>query len=63
MNPREADFVAANGLRMSLRDGLANGFLTLGSRVKVDPETGDVLLVSDEVVVQSLVEVSFTEAS
>ncbi|GFN99913.1 microtubule-actin cross-linking factor 1 [Plakobranchus ocellatus] len=57
VNPRTADFVAANGLRMSLRDGLANGFLTLGSRVKVNPETGDVVLVSDEVVVQSLVEV------
>ncbi|BFZ22115.1 hypothetical protein BsWGS_25154 [Bradybaena similaris] len=57
VNPRAVDFVAANDLRMSLRDALANGFLTMGSRVTVDPETGDVHLVSDEAVVQSLVEV------
>ncbi|CAG5119096.1 unnamed protein product, partial [Candidula unifasciata] len=56
VNPRAVDFVAANDLRMSLRDALANGFLTMGSRVTVDPETGDVLLMSDEAVVQSLVE-------
>lgn len=58
VNPRNVDFVAANDFRMPLRDALANGFLTMGSRVKVDPETGDVYLASDEAIVQSLVEVS-----
>lgn len=59
VNPRTTDFVAGNGLRMSLRDGLANGFLTMGSMVKLDPETGEVYLVSNEGVVQSLIEVRF----
>ncbi|CAL1534640.1 unnamed protein product [Lymnaea stagnalis] len=57
VNPRTTNFVAANDLKMSLRDALANGFLTMGSKVKIDPETGDVYLVSDEAVVQSLIEV------
>ena len=34
VNPRSATFVAPNDLRMSLRDALANGFLTLGSKVR-----------------------------
>ena len=34
VNPRSASFLAPNDLRMSLRDALANGFLTLGSKVK-----------------------------
>ncbi|XP_005100351.2 microtubule-actin cross-linking factor 1 [Aplysia californica] len=57
VNPRSTEFVAAGGLRMSLRDGLANGFLTMSSKVQLDPETGEVSLVSDEAVVQSLIEV------
>jgi dystonin len=35
VNPRTATFVAPNDHRMSLRDALANGFLTLGSKVRV----------------------------
>lgn len=61
VNPRSTEFVAANGLRMSLRDALANGFLIMGSKVKVDPDTGDVYLVSDEAVVHSLIEVSLAD--
>ena len=34
VNPRSATFVAPNDHRMSLRDALANGFLTLGSKVR-----------------------------
>ena len=33
VNPRSASFVAPNDHRMSLRDALANGFLTLGTKV------------------------------
>ncbi|KAK7501339.1 hypothetical protein BaRGS_00007464, partial [Batillaria attramentaria] len=57
VNPRSATFVAPNDHRMSLRDALANGFLTLGSKVKQDPETGDVFLARDEDVVRALVDV------
>ncbi|XP_070185712.1 microtubule-actin cross-linking factor 1, isoforms 6/7-like isoform X4 [Littorina saxatilis] len=57
VNPRSATFVAPNDHRMSLRDALANGFLTLGSKVKQDPETGDVSLERDEDVVRCLVDV------
>ena len=58
VNPRCTDFVAGDGLRMSIRDGLANGFLTMNSKVQLDPETGEVMLMSDEAVVKSLIEVS-----
>lgn len=58
VNPRTTDFMAANDLRLSLRDALANGFLTMGSKVKIDSETGAVVLASNEIVVQSLIQVS-----
>nr|KAI8726704.1 microtubule-actin cross-linking factor 1 [Biomphalaria glabrata] len=57
VNPRTTDFMAANDLRLSLRDALANGFLTMGSKVKIDSETGAVVLASNEIVVQSLIQV------
>ncbi|XP_067685972.1 microtubule-actin cross-linking factor 1, isoforms 6/7-like isoform X1 [Haliotis asinina] len=57
VNPRSTTFVAPNDLRMSLRDGLAHGFLTMGSKVKLDPSTGELFLVSDEEIVRALVDV------
>ena len=57
VNPRTTSFEAPNCQKMSLRDALANGFLTMNSKVKVDPSTGDVSLVSDEEVVECLLDV------
>ena len=57
VNPRSTNFIAPNNQKMSLRDALANGFLTMSSKVKVDPQTGCVSLASDEEVVQSLVDI------
>lgn len=57
VNPRTTSFVTPNEQKMSLRDALANGFLTMSSKVKVDPETGDLHLASDEEVVQSLLDI------
>ena len=57
VNPRNTNFIAPNNQKMSLRDALANGFLTMNSKVKVDPQTGCVSLASDEAVVQSLVDI------
>ncbi|KAK6172103.1 hypothetical protein SNE40_018056 [Patella caerulea] len=57
VNPRSTTFVAPNDMKMSLRDGLANGLLTMSSKVKLDPETGNVILMSEEDVVKSLVDV------
>lgn len=57
VNPRSTEFVAPNNTKMSLRDALANGFLTLNSKVKLDPRTGCVQLVSDEEVVKALLDV------
>ncbi|WAR10224.1 DYST-like protein, partial [Mya arenaria] len=58
VNPRTTNFVTPNGQSMSLRDALANGFLTMTSKVKVDPSTGEVTLASEEEeVVQSLLEI------
>jgi len=58
VNPRTTNFLTPNGQTMSLRDALANGFLTMTSKVKVDPETGDVTLASEEEeVVQCLLEI------
>ena len=61
VNPRTTNFVAPNNQKMSLRDALANGFLTMNSKVKVDPQTGCVSLASDEEVVQSLVDIKVGE--
>lgn len=60
VNPRTTTFVAPNGETMSLRDAMANGFLTLASEVRLDPATGSIVLASDEDVVQSLVEIKET---
>ncbi|XP_052234757.1 dystonin-like isoform X4 [Dreissena polymorpha] len=57
VNPRTTSFVTPNDQKMSLRDALANGFLTMSSKVKVDPETGDVSLASDEGIVKSLLDI------
>lgn len=57
VNPRSTTFVAPNNYKMSLRDALANGFLTMNSNVKLDPETGCVVLAADEEIVQALVDV------
>ncbi|XP_053386476.1 dystonin-like isoform X4 [Mercenaria mercenaria] len=58
VNPRTTSFIAPNGQKMSLRDALANGFLTMTSKVKVDPASGDVSLASEEEeVVQSLLDI------
>ena len=57
VNPRTTSFVTPDGQKMSLRDALANGFLTMSSNVKLDPETGDLHLASDEEVVQSLLDI------
>lgn len=57
VNPRTTSFVTPTDQKMSLRDALANGFLTMSSKVKVDPDTGDVLLACDEEVVQSLLDI------
>ena len=57
VNPRTTSFVTPDGQKMSLRDALANGFLTMSSKVKLDPETGDLHLASDEEVVQSLLDI------
>ena len=57
VNPRSTIFVAPNNHKMSLRDALANGFLTMNSNVKLDPETGCVVLAADEEIVQALVDV------
>ncbi|ESO82078.1 hypothetical protein LOTGIDRAFT_237159 [Lottia gigantea] len=57
VNPRSTKFVAPNGMEMSLRDGLADGLLTMSSKVKLDPDTGKVILMSDEDIVKSLVDI------
>jgi len=57
VNPRSTNFVAPNDHKMSLRDALANGFLTMNSKVKVDPDSGCVVLGSDEEVVTALVDI------
>lgn len=57
VNPRTTSFVTPDGQKMSLRDALANGFLTMSSKVKVDPDTGDLHLASDEEVVRSLLDI------
>lgn len=57
VNPRTTSFIAPNGQEMSLRDALANGFLTMNSKVKHDPQSGTVRLASDEDVVKALVNV------
>ncbi|XP_076088399.1 microtubule-actin cross-linking factor 1, isoforms 6/7-like isoform X5 [Mytilus galloprovincialis] len=57
VNPRSTHFVAPNNVKMSLRDALANGFLTLNSKVKLDPRSGCVQLASDEEVVKALLDV------
>ena len=40
-------FVSPDGHEMSLKEALANGFLTPASMVKVDPKTGHVKIVDD----------------
>ena len=55
VNPRTTDFEAPNNHRMSIRDALANGFLTMNSNVKMD--NGCVVLSSDEEIVRSLVDI------
>ncbi|XP_021351801.1 dystonin-like isoform X4 [Mizuhopecten yessoensis] len=57
VNPRTTDFCAPNDHKMSLRDALANGFLTMNSKVKMDHESGCVVLGSDEEVVKALVDI------
>jgi len=57
VNPRSTNFVAPNDVKMSLRDALANGFLTLNSKVKLDPRSGCVKLASYEEVVKALLDV------
>jgi dystonin len=57
VNPRSTNFVAPNDVKMSLRDALANGILTLNSKVKLDPRSGCVKLASDEEVVKALLDV------
>ena len=61
VNPRSTSFIAPNNQKMSLRDALANGFLTMNSKVKVDPQSGCVCLASDEEVVQSLVDIKVSK--
>ncbi|KAK3083433.1 hypothetical protein FSP39_022457, partial [Pinctada imbricata] len=56
VSPRSTYFVAPNNHKLSLRDALANGFLTMNSKVKLDGE-GNVVLASDEEVVQCLVDI------
>lgn len=57
VKPRATLFLAPNNHKMSIRDALANGFLTMNSKVKLDPETGNVILACDEATVQALVDV------
>ncbi|KAL5005910.1 hypothetical protein ScPMuIL_017068 [Solemya velum] len=57
VKPRSTLFVAPNNHKMSIRDALANGFLTMNSKVKLDPKTGNVILGSDEGTVRALVDV------
>lgn len=57
VNPRTTDFCAPNDHKMTLRDALAHGFLTMNSKVKLDPESGCVVLGSDEEVVKALVDI------
>ncbi|PVD38688.1 hypothetical protein C0Q70_01308 [Pomacea canaliculata] len=57
VNPSSTTFVGPNDYRMSLPDALANGFLTLSSKVKQDPDTGDIYLAQDDDVVRALVDV------
>ncbi|XP_041374834.1 LOW QUALITY PROTEIN: microtubule-actin cross-linking factor 1-like [Gigantopelta aegis] len=57
VNPRSTDFVAPGDHKMSIRDALANGFLTMGSKVKLNPDTGTLELASDEEIVRALVDV------
>ncbi|KAL3854339.1 hypothetical protein ACJMK2_013612, partial [Sinanodonta woodiana] len=57
INPRTTHFVAPNGQKMSLRDALAHGVLTMNSQVKIDLETGDVCLASDEEIVRALLDI------
>ena len=57
VNPRSTNFVAPNDHKMSIRDALANGFLTMGSKVKLNPDSGLLELASDEEIVRALVDV------
>lgn len=57
INPRNSVFLAPEGQEIPLRDAMADGFLTMSSKVRIDPITGQVMLASDEEVVRALVRV------
>ena len=52
---QDAKFLAPGGQTMSIKDALANGFLTADSVVKVDPRTGFISVAEDEGIVRVLV--------
>ena len=56
LNIAKVSFDAPNGEQMTLKESLANGFLTLNSVVQVDPTTGHVVLASDGDIVRSLID-------
>ena len=51
---QNATFVTPDGQTMSLKKALANGFLTADSTVKIDPETGRIMLAEDGDMLQAL---------
>ena len=57
INPRNSVFLAPEGQEIPLRDAMADGFLTMNSKVRIDPVTAQVMLASDEEVVRALVRV------
>ena len=56
LNTAKALFDAPDGQEMSLKESLANGFLTLNSVVQMDPQTGHVTLAGDGDIVKALID-------
>lgn len=56
LNTAKAQFDAPNGQQMSLKESLANGFLTLNSLVQLEPQTGHVVLAGDGDIVKALID-------
>ncbi|XP_036368174.1 microtubule-actin cross-linking factor 1 isoform X4 [Octopus sinensis] len=57
INPRNSVFVAPEGQEIPLRNAMADGFLTMNSKVRIDQKNGCVTLASNEEVVKALVRV------
>ncbi|GAB1607826.1 dystonin isoform X7 [Argonauta hians] len=57
VNPRNSVFIAPEGQEIPLRTAMADGFLTMNSKVRVDEKNGRVTLASNEEVVKALVRV------